>query len=65
MDDIFHTAARSNYSTGLKQSTATHWGTYDAQRVGLAFNWRFGADTFGRKRNHSDNTADDEKGRAN
>lgn len=64
MDDIFHSAIQVNHSSGVKDSYYTHWGNYDSQKVGVAFTYRFGRETFARKRNHSDNTADQEQERA-
>lgn len=63
-EDIFHTAGQNNHSDGVKDSYYTHRGMFDSQRIGLAFSYRFGKETFARKRNHSDNTADQEQERA-
>ncbi|WP_343668027.1 outer membrane beta-barrel protein [Chitinophaga sp.] len=63
-EDIFRTAGQNNHSAGVKDSYYTHRGIYDSQKIGLAFTYRFGRDTFARKRNHSDNTADQEQERA-
>lgn len=64
VEDIFFTAGSNNYSRGVKDSYYTRRSTYDSQRIGLAFTYRFGRETFARKRNHNDNTADQEQERA-
>jgi hypothetical protein len=63
-EDLFHTAITKNHSDGVKDSYYTHIGTFDSQKIGVAFTYRFGKETFARKRNHSDNTADQEQERA-
>lgn len=63
-EDIFHSAGQNNHSDGVKDSYYSHRGIYDSQKIGLAFTYRFGKETFARKRNHSDNTADQEQERA-
>ncbi|RFM34122.1 outer membrane beta-barrel protein [Chitinophaga silvisoli] len=64
MDDIFHSSGQTGHSEGVKDSYYTHRGIYDSQKVSVAFTYRFGRETFARKRNHSDNTADQEQERA-
>jgi hypothetical protein len=64
MEDIFFTAGQTIYSSGVKDSYYTRRRTYDSQRIGLAFSYRFGRETFARKRNHNDNAADQEQERA-
>ncbi|WPQ62751.1 outer membrane beta-barrel protein [Chitinophaga sancti] len=64
MDDIFRSSGQNSHSAGVKDSYYTHRGLYDSQKVGIAFTYRFGKETFARKRNHSDNTADQEQERA-
>ncbi|WP_440133056.1 outer membrane beta-barrel protein [Chitinophaga sancti] len=63
-EDIFHSAGQNDHSEGVKDSYYTHRGIFDSQKIGLAFTYRFGRETFARKRNHSDNTADQEQERA-
>jgi len=64
-DDIF---AGMNYGDKTiipGQSTAYHTNTTDTRRIGLAFNYRFGKSTNGRKSKHNDGGAEDENRRAN
>ena len=62
-NDIFHSWVYHNRSISLIQSDYLQTNKTDTQRVGIAFTYRFGKDTFARKRKHSDNASDDEKGR--
>lgn len=64
VEDLLHSAGQNIYSKGVKDSYYTRNDMYDSQRVGLSFSYRFGKETFARKRNHSDNTADQEQDRA-
>jgi hypothetical protein len=64
MDDIFHSARQNGHSEGVKDGYYTHRGWYDSQKVSVAFTYRFGKETFARKRNHNDNAADQEQERA-
>jgi hypothetical protein len=65
VEDIFHSWIRHNRSVSIKQAHFFQTNESDTQRVGVAFTYRFGKDTFARKRRHNDNAADDEKGRVN
>ena len=62
-DDIFHSWVYHNKSVDLPQSDYAEVRTYDTQRLGIAFSYRFGKDTFSRKSKHQNNAADEEKGR--
>ncbi|MFD1140119.1 outer membrane beta-barrel protein [Larkinella insperata] len=62
-DDLFHSWRQNDRTVSLKQAVAYHTGISDTRRVGLAFTYRFGKETFARKRRHTDNAADAEKGR--
>jgi len=62
-NDIFHSWVSHNRSINLIQSEYFQTNKTDTQRVGIAFTYRFGKDTFARKRRHNDNASDDEKGR--
>ncbi|WP_428660169.1 outer membrane beta-barrel protein [Runella sp.] len=64
-DDIFHSWIRHNRSVSIRQAQFFQTNESDTQRIGVAFTYRFGKDTFARKRRHNDNAADDEKGRVN
>ncbi|GAB3988154.1 outer membrane beta-barrel family protein [Spirosoma daeguense] len=65
LDDIFHSWKTNSRTISLKQAEAFQRNVADTRRIGLAFTYRFGKETFARKRSHSDNAADEEKGRAN
>lgn len=65
VDDVFHSWIRHNRSVSIKQAQFFQTNESDTQRIGVAFTYRFGKDTFARKRRHNDNAADDEKGRVN
>lgn len=62
-EDLFHSWRQNDRTVSLKQAAAFHTGVSDTRRIGLAFTYRFGKDTFARKRRHTDNAADAEKGR--
>jgi hypothetical protein len=62
-EDIFHTWIYHNRSLSLRQSEYFQTSESDTQRVGLSLSYRFGKDTFARKRRHNNNASDDEKGR--
>lgn len=62
-EDIFHSWVYHNRSVSLKQAQFFQISESDTQRIGVAFTYRFGNDTFARKRKHSDNASDEEKGR--
>jgi hypothetical protein len=63
IDDVFHSWIRHNRSVGIKQAQFFQTNESDTQRIGIAFSYRFGKETFARKRRHNDNAADEEKGR--
>lgn len=65
LEDIFHSWIQEDHSVGLKQATSYHINETDTQRMGVAFTWSFGKDSFARKRKHSNNAADAETERAN
>ena len=62
-EDVFHSWIRHNRSVSIKQAQFFQTNESDTQRVGVAFTYRFGKETFARKRRHNDNAADEEKGR--
>jgi hypothetical protein len=63
VDDIFYWWKNQSALVGLKQATAVQISRPDMRRIGLAFNYNFGKEIFARKRRHTDNAADDVKGR--
>ncbi|QDK80596.1 TonB-dependent receptor [Spirosoma sp. KCTC 42546] len=63
LEDIFHSWTPTDQTVSLKQAEAFHTNETDTRRIGLAFTYQFGKDTFARKRRHTDNAADAEKGR--
>ncbi|TDE11562.1 outer membrane beta-barrel family protein [Dyadobacter psychrotolerans] len=63
VNDIFHSWVYHNRSISLFQSEYFQTNETDTQRIGIAFTYRFGKETFARKRRHNDNASDDEKGR--
>ena len=63
MDDIFHSWVYKNHSVSLKNADYYQIATTDTQRVGIAFTYAFGKETFTRKSRHRDNALDDEKNR--
>jgi hypothetical protein len=64
-EDIFHSWTQTDNTVSIKQSTSYHFGEGDTQRLGVAFTYRFGKDTFARKRKYNSNGADSESERAN
>ena len=62
-EDIFHSWRSNGRMVSLKLAESIHTSESDTRRVGLAFTYRFGKETFARKRKHTDNAADAEKGR--
>jgi hypothetical protein len=62
-DDIFHSWVYHNRSIGLINSEYLQTNRTDTQRIGIAFTYRFGKDTFARKRRHHNNASDEEKER--
>jgi hypothetical protein len=63
MDDIFHSWVYKNHSVSLKNADYSQISFTDTQRVGIAFTYAFGKDTFTGKSRHRDNALDDEKSR--
>ncbi|MVM30297.1 TonB-dependent receptor [Spirosoma sp. HMF4905] len=63
LEDIFHTWKPTDQTVSLQQAEAFHANETDTRRIGLAFTYQFGKETFARKRRHTDNAADSEKGR--
>jgi hypothetical protein len=61
-DDLFHSWVFKNRSVSLKQTEYFQTGFGDTQRVSVAFTYRFGKDTFARKRRQG-SVNDEEKGR--
>jgi Outer membrane protein beta-barrel family/Carboxypeptidase regulatory-like domain/TonB-dependent Receptor Plug Domain len=64
-EDVLHSWIRHNRSVSIKQAQFFQTNESDTQRIGAAFTYRFGKDTFARKRRHNNNAADEEKGRIN
>ncbi|MBE9464422.1 outer membrane beta-barrel protein [Dyadobacter subterraneus] len=64
-EDVFHSWVYHNRSVSLKQSDFTQITKTDTPRIGFAFTYRFGKDTFARKRKYNNNGTDDEKERVN
>lgn len=62
-DDLFHSWKYHNRSLSLKQSEYFQTSESDTQRISFALTYRFGKDTFARKRRHNNNASDEEKGR--
>ncbi|MCF0071261.1 TonB-dependent receptor [Dyadobacter sp. CY261] len=62
-EDLFHSWVYHNRSFSIRQSDYYQVNRTDTQRVGVAFSYKFGKETFARKRRHSNNASDDEKGR--
>ncbi|AKD57349.1 hypothetical protein SD10_23135 [Spirosoma radiotolerans] len=63
VDDLFHSWIYHNRSVGLKQAEYFQTSKSDTQRIGFAFTYRFGKDTFARKRRHNNNASEEETGR--
>ncbi|NML23851.1 outer membrane beta-barrel protein [Pseudoflavitalea sp. G-6-1-2] len=63
VDDIFRTNRFDEELQGLKQIYNTRQAIQDTRRVGVAFTYSFGKETFSRKRKYNDNTADEVKER--
>ncbi|WP_169720056.1 outer membrane beta-barrel family protein [Dyadobacter alkalitolerans] len=62
-DDLFHSWVYNNRSLSLKQSEYFQTSESDTQRISFAMTYRFGKETFARKRRHNNNASDEEKGR--
>lgn len=60
-EDLFHSWVYHNKSISIRRSDYYQISESDTQRIGVAFSYRFGKDTFARKRKHSNNASDDEK----
>jgi hypothetical protein len=65
IEDIFHSARMTERLVTLKQAASLHTNVSDTRRIGLAFTFGFGKETFARKRRNTDNAADEEKARVN
>ena len=65
LEDLFHSWKANNRTVSLKQTEAFHTNETDTQRIGFVFTYRFGKETFARKRTHSDSAADAERNRVN
>ncbi|RRB06712.1 outer membrane beta-barrel family protein [Larkinella rosea] len=63
IEDAFHSWKPTDKTVSLNRADAFHTNVTDSRRIGVAFTYRFGKETFARKRRHSDNAADAEKGR--
>jgi hypothetical protein len=62
-EDMFHMWKSEENSIGIKQASFYRLNEFDSHRVGISFSFRFGNETFARKRRHSDNAAENEKAR--
>jgi hypothetical protein len=62
-EDLFHSWVYHSRSFSIRQSDYYQVGRTDTQRVSIALNYKFGKETFNRKRRHNNNASDDEKGR--
>lgn len=62
-EDLFHSWVYHNRSFSIRQSDYYQVNRTDTQRITIAFNYKFGKETFARKRRHNNNASDDEKGR--
>lgn len=62
-EDIFHSWVYHNRSFSIRQSDYYQMNRTDTQRISIALNYKFGKETFTRKRWHNNNASDDEKGR--
>ncbi|MHA4741934.1 outer membrane beta-barrel protein [Dyadobacter sp. MSC1_007] len=62
-EDLFHSWIYHNRSVGIRRSDYYQVSESDTQRIGASLSYRFGKDTFARKRRHQNNASDDEKGR--
>ncbi|WP_342087701.1 outer membrane beta-barrel family protein [Dyadobacter sp. OTU695] len=62
-EDLFHSWVYHNRSFSIHQSDYYQLNRTDTQRISIALNYKFGKETFQRKRRHNNNASDDEKGR--
>ncbi|SEI39188.1 Outer membrane receptor proteins, mostly Fe transport [Dyadobacter sp. SG02] len=62
-EDLFHSWVYHNRSFSIRQSDYSQVNRTDTQRINIALNYKFGKETFARKRRHNNNASDDEKGR--
>lgn len=62
-EDLFHSWVYHNRSFSIRQSDYYQINRTDTQRISMALNYKFGKETFLRKRRHNNNASDDEKGR--
>ena len=65
LEDIFHTRKNHNQTTDIPHTAAFSSHIEDSQRIGLAFNYRFGKAPAQRKRRQNNTGADEEQGRVN
>ena len=65
LEDIFHSRKNHDQTTDIPHAAAFHTYIEDSQRIGLAFNYRFGRETNSRKRRRDNTGADEEQGRVN
>ncbi|HVU56720.1 MAG TPA: outer membrane beta-barrel protein [Puia sp.] len=65
IDDIFHSRRNHDQTTDIPNTAAFHTYVEDSQRVGLAFNYRFGKESNQRRRRKDNSSADEEQGRVN
>jgi hypothetical protein len=62
-DDLFHLWKQRTTITSLENAESFYSSIQDSNRIGISFSLSFGKETFARKRQYNDNTADDVKGR--
>jgi hypothetical protein len=65
LEDIFHSRKNRNQTTDIPHTAAFSTHVEDSQRIGLAFNYRFGKAPAQRKRRQNNTSADEEQGRVN
>ena len=65
VDDIFHSWVYHNKSISLKQAQYFQTGESDTRRIGIAFTYRFGKNSFTRKNKNRNDASDEEKARVN
>ncbi|MBC8152410.1 MAG: outer membrane beta-barrel protein, partial [Bacteroidetes bacterium] len=63
IEDVFYSWRQQDRTLSLRQAESFHTNQMDTRRIGLAFSYRFGKESFARKRKYNDNAADEEKGR--
>ena len=65
VEDIFGSWIFEQRSEDLNGAQVFQTLRSDTQRIGIAFTYRFGKDTFSRKSKHNNNASDEEKNRVN